>query len=142
PGARRARYADSIGGSAGSLGARVAWSGQKSRGTLEGSWAQFTTGDAAGQAWADLAFLAASSQRAAAGFRFTGIGNGTRGGPFSGTANAEACGVYVANACTLDLSAAGGHPRPIAHANQHSCYPATSDRLDHTPWRRGAAAEP
>jgi hypothetical protein len=131
-GGLHACYSDSIAGDAGALGARLAWRGARARGLVEASWAQFTTGDAAGQAWGDFSLVGPSSARAAAGLRVSGIANSSRGGPWSGTGSAEVFGVVVVRGWTLAASLGGGGVRSFAAESRPLAVATARARVDLT----------
>lgn len=110
-GGLHARYADSIVGDAGSIGARWGWTGYRTRGVIEGSWAEYTTGDAAGQGWTDLSFIGPASQVAAAGIHLNALANGARGGRLTGLGTAEVFGVAIIRTWTMSVGLGGGGVR-------------------------------
>lgn len=112
-GGLHARYADSITGDAGSVGARLGWTGYRTRGIIEGSWAQYTTGDGAGQVWGDISLLGPASPVAAAGLRLSGVANGARGGPLTGLVSAELFGAVQVRTWTLGAGVSAASVRSL-----------------------------
>ena len=108
-GGLRARYADSLTGDAGSLGARATWEGQRARGVLDASYARFASGGGALQTWASAQVARATGSRTGVGLHVEGLANGTSYGLWTGSATGGAFGAVAMGAwvATLDVTAGG-----------------------------------
>ena len=87
-GALRARYADSLSGSAGALGGRLLWESARLRVAGEASAARFTTGDWAAQGGGSVLGLRSVGRRWSVGVLADANGAWLQGGTWSGTAGA------------------------------------------------------
>jgi len=87
-GALRARYADSLSGSAGALGGRLLWESARLRVAGEASVARFTTGSWAAQGGGSALGLRAMGRQWSTGILAAANGAWLQGGTWSGTAGA------------------------------------------------------
>jgi hypothetical protein len=129
-GALHARYSDSINGTAGSLGARLAWNAPRSRGAFETSWAQFSGEGGAGQGWGSISFLGPSTRSSALGVRADGVANVASGVPTSGSGSAEIYAVHVTGGWTFGASAGGGGVRNLSAVELGLATASLQARLD------------
>jgi hypothetical protein len=79
----RARYADTVSGSAGALTTRLAWDGRRATGTLDGTFTQFSSGTWAAQAAGSLFAIHLLTPSTAIGLRADGDGGYIQGGTWS-----------------------------------------------------------
>jgi hypothetical protein len=113
-GGMSALYSDSITGNAGALGARMTWTGGRTRGIAEANYVAFTTGDAAGQLWTDMVVIGPSSAQAAAGLRFSGVATTTSGSTATAIGSMELFGARAIRAWTLTAAVSAGGVRSVA----------------------------
>ena len=112
-GGLHARYADSLTGDAGALGARLTWERPRARAMLDASYAWFSSGGGALQAWGNTVIIRPMGARAAVGLRADGVANGATGGLWTGSASGGGFGSILVGAWTATLGASLGGVRAV-----------------------------
>jgi hypothetical protein len=116
-GGLRTEYSESLSAGAGSLGARLSWQSSRSSSVLDASWAEFDTGDGAGQAWFSSISIAAGRQPFGLGLRTDGVVNFSDGSSWTGLGTVEAFGALTApGGLTLSAGINGGGFRSTTDA--------------------------
>ena len=130
-----ARYADTVSGSAGLLGGRVAYARGPAQGTLETSLAKFTSGEWAAQLAAQGIVSGALSRWDAVGLAVGGSLNRLGGGIWSSAAAAGPFLAHVAGATTSSLALTGGPVRRVDSTVIALGTATLGFRAERGPWR-------
>ncbi|HXY19084.1 MAG TPA: glycogen-binding domain-containing protein [Gemmatimonadales bacterium] len=109
----RARYADTVSGSAGVFSTRLSWDGRSSTGTLDGSFTQFTSGTWAAQAATSLFGIRLLSPHVGLGLRLDGDGGYIQGGTWSALGSAGPVAAVVAGDWIWSAGVAAGGVRRV-----------------------------
>ena len=109
----RARYADTVSGSAGVFTTRLNWDGRRSTGTLDGSFTQFTSGTWAAQAAGSLFGIRLLSPHLGLGLRLDGDAGYIEGGTWSALGSAGPVAAVVAGDWIVSAGGAVGAVRRV-----------------------------
>jgi len=130
----RARYADTVSGSAGTLTTRLTWDGRRSTGALDGSFTQFTSGAWAAQAAGSLFGIRLLSPHVGLGLRVDGDGGYIEGGTWSALGSAGPVAAVVAGDWMVSAGVAGGAVRRVDQVSSATVDGSLTVRRDVGRW--------
>ena len=130
----RARYADTVSGSAGVFTTRLAWDGLRSTGTFDGSFTQFTSGTWAGQAAGSLFGIRLLSPHVGLGLRADGDGGYIEGGTWSAEGSAGPVAAVVAGRWIWSAGLAAGAVRNVFGSSDATFAGSLTMRRDLGAW--------
>lgn len=130
----RARYADTVSGSAGVFTTRFAWDGRRAIGTLDGTLTQFTSGTWAAQAAGSVLGIRLVTSNIGVGLRADGDGGYIQGGTWSATGSAGPVLAVVSGPWVYSGAVEVGGVRRVDQLSNATVQGSLIVRRDVGPW--------